>query len=126
MAAKSHGHCSDEKRSGTYNSWRAAVARCHYPRHPYFPIYGGRGIAVCDRWRGVGGFGRFLADVGERPPGMTLDRIDPDGDYEPGNVRWATPVTQRWNRRDMALAREQLQLDTPTQSQPAVVTEMPF
>lgn len=97
-----HGHRAGGRFSPTYNSWRAMVQRCTNERHPFFADYGGRGIRVCERWRGQGGFERFLADVGERPAGLTLDRVDCEGDYEPGNVRWATKYQQRWNRRDMA------------------------
>lgn len=74
------------------------IYRCTYPRHPFYPDYGGRGITVCDEWRT---FSNFLSDMGERPDGMTLERDDVDGNYEPGNVRWADTYTQRWNRRDM-------------------------
>jgi hypothetical protein len=98
-----HGHRRGRFPSPTYNSWRAMRARCNYPTHPYYPNYGGRGIRVCERWRF---FAHFLADMGERPAGTTLDRIDPELDYEPGNCRWATPLQQRWNRRDMAAVRE--------------------
>lgn len=94
-----HGHTRGGKQSPTYISWNSMIARCHREKHPYFADYGGRGISVCDRWRHS--FANFLADVGERPPGKTLDRVDVDGDYCPGNVRWATLTEQRWNRRDM-------------------------
>ncbi len=90
--SKRHGH----SRTGTYRTWSGMVQRCSNPRSADFHNYGGRGIAVCERWRS---FDNFLADVGERPPGMSLDRIDNDGNYEPGNVRWATRSENDRNRR---------------------------
>lgn len=80
-----------------YAVWKTMRARCSNPNNKSWENYGGRGIKVCDRWQSS--YENFLADVGERPPGLTLDRIDPDGDYEPGNVRWATWHVQRINRR---------------------------
>lgn len=73
------------------------IERCTNPRASDFPSYGGRGIAVCDRWRHD--FSAFLADLGERPAGMSLDRIDVNGNYETGNVRWATTEGQARNTR---------------------------
>lgn len=76
--------------------------RCNDPKHPHYSDYGGRGIQVCDRWNDPKrGFENFLTDMGVRPPGLTLDRLDVDGSYEKENCRWATLEEQRWNRRDM-------------------------
>lgn len=89
----------------TYKSWQGMNHRCHVPSDVAWRYYGARGVKVCDRWRAepyggeAGAFERFLADMGERPAGRTLDRIDSSGDYEPGNCRWATPLEQTRNRR---------------------------
>jgi DNA-binding transcriptional regulator YiaG len=71
------------------------VGRCHNPNHSSYGRYGAQGVYVCDRWRAK--FANFLTDMGERPEGMTLDRIDPRGPSSPGNCRWADTKTQRRN-----------------------------
>lgn len=80
----------------TYRTWKEMKGRCYRPTASQYKWYGGRGVSVCERW---GDFARFLADMGERPPGKTLDRINPDGDYEPSNCRWATPKEQAAGNR---------------------------
>ena len=94
LANRTHGL----KHTRTYHSWQSAKQRCSNGNveTAKWTRYGGRGIQMCERW--LASFEDFLADMGERPVGLTLDRIDPDGDYEPGNCRWADATTQRANR----------------------------
>lgn len=80
----------------TYFSWMSMIGRCTNPNKDGYESYGGRGIKVCDRWKT---YANFYEDMGERPKGMTLDRIDTDGDYELSNCRWSTHHTQALNRR---------------------------
>ncbi len=86
----------------TYKIWTGLHKRCNNPRSLRYARYGGRGIAVCARWRS---FENFLADMGECPPGLSIDRIDNDGNYEPSNCRWATDVEQARNRASVRLFR---------------------
>jgi hypothetical protein len=91
------------KKSPEWRSWESAISRCNNPNHTSFPHYGGRGISVCDRWRHS--FEAFYADMGKRPsPKHSLDRFpDQNGNYEPGNCRWATWTEQANNKRNNRL-----------------------
>lgn len=82
-----------------YQSYRAMIDRCFNKNRAYYKNYGGRGITVCDRWLGLHGFVNFLADMGKKFDGGSLDRIDVNGNYEPSNCRWADKHTQMANRR---------------------------
>jgi hypothetical protein len=92
----SHGHATG-KRSATYRSWESMKSRCENPHSDQYPRYGGRGIRVCERWQSS--FEHFLADMGERPEGTTLDRFpNSNGNYEVSNCRWANAKDQARNR----------------------------
>jgi hypothetical protein len=83
-------------RSRAFQCWKNMKARCLNPQHRQYPDYGGRGITVCERWLI---FENFYADMGDPPPGLSLDRINNNGNYERGNCRWATVAEQLANRR---------------------------
>jgi len=91
-----HGHKVGYRASRTLKSYQHAKSRCFNPNDEKYPVYGGRGISMCKRW--VDSFEEFLADMGECPAGLTLDRIDVNGDYEPRNCRWTTPQVQVRNK----------------------------
>jgi len=97
-ALTKHANCTGNP-TPEYKSWQHAKERCFNPANPAYKDYGGRGITMCDEWKND--FGKFLQDMGRRPQGRTsLDRYpNPNGNYEPGNCRWATPKQQNRNQR---------------------------
>ncbi|HEU4636894.1 MAG TPA: hypothetical protein VFS41_11985 [Edaphobacter sp.] len=99
-ARATHGHTKGGKHSSTFTVWRSMLARCTDSKHASFHNYGGRGIEVCARWAV---FESFLEDMGERPKGKTLDRIDNDGNYCKENCRWVSMKENSNNRRNNRL-----------------------
>lgn len=112
MPAKTHGHSTNGSTSTTYNSWMNMRQRCSDPNCPKYPRYGGRGIRVCARWQR---FENFLADMGEKPEGLTIGRKDNDGDYTPDNCRWEVAEQQANNKSNSRLFEKDGKTQTITQ-----------
>lgn len=121
MTGYKHGYSRPDCRDPAYRRWESARARCRNPNNPDYQYYGERGILFSTAWDS---FSVFLADMGHRPMGTSLDRIDTNGNYEPGNCRWANSFTQARNKRSNR--RVQFQGSSLTIAELALNTGVPY
>lgn len=119
-----HGHSRHGLQTKTYRAWQSMLRRCNNPNDRDYEAYGGRGITVCDRWQGKGGFENFLADMGEKPRGRTIERLNNNGDYSPDNCKWATSTEQNNNKRNNIMIWDGSQY--VTMSQYATRVKIPY
>jgi len=109
LAKTTHGKTAGGNQR-VYRIWTNMMSRCYNEKFDAYRWYGARGIKVCQAWHS---FAAFLADMGEPPTGLTIDRIDNDGDYKPGNCRWATMLEQAGNKRQRKAAERGITLHVP-------------
>lgn len=112
MSRKPKSHFCQANYPAEYTCWTNMKQRCYNPKHSKYAAYGGRGITVCERW--LRSFHNFMEDIGPRSDGLSLERKDVDGNYEPANCKWATPAEQAANKRShlqRSLERKQERTD---------------
>lgn len=97
LTGNTHQRTHNAGGTGAYKSWLSMRGRCNDENNNEYHRYGGRGISVCEQWSS---FEVFLKDMGPRPDGMSIDRVDPNGNYEPSNCKWSTPKEQSRNKRN--------------------------